>query len=111
MKKRYEVIWSDIAENDFTNIVEYIAADSPPNALRILRKIKEKSSNLCHSPKRGRIVPELQDHGILQYRELIIPPWRIIYRVSEKNVYVLSVFDSRQNIEDILLKRLTNPKI
>ncbi|HJP19134.1 MAG: plasmid stabilization protein [Gammaproteobacteria bacterium] len=108
MKKRYEVIWSDIAEKDFTHIIEYIAVDSPHNALKILRKIKEKASNLYLSPKRGRIVPELQDQGILLYRELIIPPWRIIYRVSEKAVYVLSVLDSRQNIEDILLKRLTN---
>tara|TARA_B100000315_G_scaffold150257_1_gene138940 strand:+ start:179 stop:514 length:336 start_codon:yes stop_codon:yes gene_type:complete len=111
MKKRYEAIWSDIAENDFSNIIEYIAVDSPPNALKILRKIKEKASSLYNSSKRGRIVPELQDQGILQYRELIIPPWRIIYRVSEKAVYVLSLFDSRQNIEDILLKRLTNSKI
>ena len=62
-------------------------------------------------PERGRIVPELRDQGILQYRELIIPPWRILYRISEKRVYVLSVFDSRRNIEDILLKRLTNSNI
>lgn len=111
MKKRYEVIWSDIAENDFINIIEYIVVDSPPNALKILRKIKEKASNLYHSPKRGRIVPELRDQDILQYRELIISHWRIMYRVSEKAVYVLSLLDSRQNIEDILLKRLTNSKI
>jgi toxin ParE1/3/4 len=44
--------------------------------------------------------------GILQYRELIVPPWRIIYRISGDFVYVLAVFDSRQNIEDVLLDRL-----
>ena len=35
--------------------------------------------------------------------ELIVPPWRILYRIAVKQVYVLSVLDSRQNIEDILL--------
>lgn len=111
MKKRYEVIWSDIAENDFINIIEYIAADSSPNASKILKKIKKKASSLYYSPKRGRIVPELQDQGILQYRELVISPWRLMYRVSEKVVYVLSVLDSRQNIEDILLERLVKSQI
>ncbi len=111
MNKKYEVTWSDVAENDLKNIIEYIAADSPSNAFRIFKNIKQTASNLYICPERGRVVPELQDQGILQYRELIISPWRVIYRISEKIVYVLSVLDSHQNIEDILLKRLINPNI
>jgi len=48
----------------------------------------------------------LQAQGIVLYRELVIPPWRIVYRVGETSVVVLTVFDSRQNIEDILLEKL-----
>ena len=108
MNKKYKVIWANIAENDLANIIEYIARDNLSDAQKNLKKIKGKASSLYHSPERGRIIPELQEHGILQYRELIVPPWRIIYRISETNVYVLSVLDSRQNIEDILFKRLIN---
>jgi toxin ParE1/3/4 len=111
MKKRYHVVWSNIAENDLRDIIEYIADDSPPNALKIFKSIKQKVSSLTTFPETGRIVPELRDQGILQYRELVISPWRVLYRISEKNVFVLSVLDSRRNIEDILLKRLTNSKI
>ena len=111
MKKKYQVVWSNIAENDLKNIIEYIADDSLPNALKIFKSIKQKASDLNAFPERGRIVPELQDQGILQYRELIIPPWRLLHRISEKNVFVLSVLDSRRNIEDILLKRLTDSTI
>lgn len=111
MNKKYKVIWSKVAEHDLTDIIEYIAVDSPTNALKIFKKIKEKASNLYFFPERGRIVPELQDQGVLQYRELVIPPWRIIYRISEEKVYVLSVLDSRQNIENILWKRLISSKI
>ena len=110
MNQKYDVVWSNIAENDLKNIVEYISNDSPPNALKIFKRIKQKASSLFTFPERGRIVPELRDQGILQYRELVISPWRILYRVSEKSVLVLSVLDSRRNIEDILLKRLTNSK-
>ena len=111
MTSRYEVIWGSIAETDLKSIIKYIAEDNPSDALKIFKSIKQKTSSLFTFPERGRIVPELRDHGILQYRELIIPPWRILYRIFEKKVYVLSVLDSRQNIEDILLNRLTRSKI
>jgi len=110
MSGNYKIKWAEVAENDLKSIIEYIAEDSPVNALKTLKKIKKKASSLYTLPERGRIVPELQDQGILIYRELIIPPWRIIYRISEMKVYVLSVLDSRQNVEDILLKRLIYPK-
>jgi plasmid stabilization system protein ParE len=77
------------------------------NAQNVFKIIKKKASSLYLFPDRGRIVPELKDQGITQYRKLIVPPWRIIYIISENKVYVFSVLDSRQNIEDILLKRLT----
>ncbi len=111
MSKKYKVVWSNIAENDLKNIIEYIADDSPSNAFKIFKNIKQKASKLFTVPERGRIIPELRDQGILHYRELIIPPWRIRYRISENRAYVLSVLDSRRNIEDILLTRLTNLKI
>lgn len=107
MKKEYEVIWAKTAENDLLKIIEYIAQDSQSNALKILRKIKKQVDDLYLSPKRCRIIPELYDQGITQYREMIIRPWRVMYRISGSKVYVLSVLDSRQNIEDILLKRFT----
>ena len=106
MNRRYKVIWSDVAEEDLRNVTEYITADSPSNALEILNSIKQKASNLYNFPERGRIVPELRDQGVLLYREIIVSPWRVIYRMSEDTVYILSVLDSRRNIEDILLDRL-----
>ncbi|MCX5846194.1 MAG: type II toxin-antitoxin system RelE/ParE family toxin [Deltaproteobacteria bacterium] len=106
MSRKYDIIWAGVAENDLEKIIEYISTDSPANALSTLKKIKQKASSLYTLPERGRTVPELQDQDILIYRELIVPPWRIIYRISEMKVYVLSVLDARQNVEDILLKRL-----
>ena len=107
MSTSYKVSWARGAEADLNNIILYIAEESPANARKILDEIKEKTSSLTQIPERGRIVPELQDQGILLYRELIVSSWRILYRISGKKVYILSVFDSRQNVEDVLLKKLT----
>lgn len=108
MAKKYEVIWTDTADGDLSRIIDYIAQDSINNAIDAFDKIKNKCSNLYIYPNRGRIVPELKDCGILLYRELIIVPWRVIYRITENHVVVLSVIDSRQNVEDILLSRFVN---
>jgi len=110
VKRAFAVRWSQTAESDLKGIVEYIAEDSPARAYKVFTDIKATVLTLHTFPDRGRTVPELQDQGITQYREMIIAPWRIIYRISEETVYVLSVLDSRQNVEDILLKRLLNLK-
>lgn len=106
MNRKYRVEWASVAEGDLRQIIDYVAKDSPDNALQVFKKIRQKASSLYTLPERGRIVPELQGQGINIYRELIIAPWRIIYRITDKTVFVLSVIDSRQNIEDILLNRL-----
>ncbi|MBU2457724.1 MAG: type II toxin-antitoxin system RelE/ParE family toxin [Planctomycetes bacterium] len=98
MNTLYNVLWASVAEDDLKNIILYIAEDSPTNARTIFGKIKEKAASLTQFPERGRTVPELQDQGIFLYRELIVTPWRIMYRISDKKVYILSVLDSRQNV-------------
>ena len=108
MNQIYEIIWARVAENDLNEIIDYIAMDSPENALEIFKKIKNKASSLYTMPERCRIVTELKDQGVMQYRELILSPWRIMFRATKMKVYVLSVLDSRRNIEDILLKRFVN---
>jgi len=102
----YEVTWAGVAEKDLTDIIKYIHSGNPLAAKDQLKKIITRASSLNFLPQRGRIVPEFMQQGILQYRELIVPPWRIIYRISDSSVYVLSVIDARQNVEDILLNRL-----
>jgi toxin ParE1/3/4 len=102
----YTVFWTETAQNDLEGIIDYISNDSMDNALSILYKIKEKAETLYSYPDRGRIIPELKFHNIENYRELILNPWRIIYKIDKDKIYVLSVLDGRRNIEDILLERL-----
>ncbi len=106
MKKSYNVWWSETAEKDLVSIIEYIARDNPLQARKTFGEIKKRAESLNAFPDRGRTVPELQNQGITLYRELIIGPWRVMYRVTDDSVYVLSALDSRQNVEDILLQRL-----
>lgn len=101
----YEVFWTRTARQDLEKILEHIAADSQIRARRVYLDIKEKAAGLRLFPLQGRIVPELRYYGIALYRELICPPWRIMYKTEENRVWVLAVIDGRRNAEDILLDR------
>ncbi|MBN1498809.1 MAG: type II toxin-antitoxin system RelE/ParE family toxin [Spirochaetes bacterium] len=103
---KFDVAWTKSAANDLEEIIEYISNDSVESALNILTEIKEKTDKLCSFPERGRIVPELKLHNITNYREIIYSVWKLIYRIENDNVYVMTVIEGRRNIEDVLLNRL-----
>jgi len=103
---RYRVHWTHAADRDLESIIEWIARDDTEAAIRILQRIRKAASGLETIPRRGRIVPELEELSLLVYREILAPPWRIIYRISGYHVFVMAVIDSRRNVEDILFERL-----
>lgn len=106
-RKNYKVLWSHAASRDLESIVEFISRDNVTAALQILNKLRKKAATLKTLPLRGRVVPELAEIGLYLYREIISPPWRIVYRFSDSDVYVMMVIDGRRNAEDLLLERLT----
>ena len=106
----FEVIWTKSAQFDLELIIEYIKTDSLNIAKEIFFEIEKECKNLYHFPKRKRIVPELQQIGILKYREIIHKRWRIIYKIDNTKVYILLVADSSRNLEDILFQRLIDKK-
>ncbi len=107
---KYKVIWTENAEFDLELIIEYIKIDSLNIAKNLFFEIKDECRNLYYFPQRKRVVPELQQIGILKYREMIHKRWRIIYKIDNTKVYVLLVVDSSRNLEDILFQRLIQKK-
>jgi len=106
MSKTYNLRWTANAKNDLLNIVAYIKTDSPNIANDIYQKIREKANSSSFFPLKGRVVPELQKEGITLYREIIVSPWRVIYKVGSDTVHIMAILDSRQNIEELLLQKL-----
>ena len=62
--------------------------------------------NLSAFPRRGRVVPELKDIGVLDYREVFFKPYRILYFIETPHVYVIGIFDGRRDLEELLHRRL-----
>ncbi|MGZ5426301.1 MAG: type II toxin-antitoxin system RelE/ParE family toxin [Thermoanaerobaculia bacterium] len=106
MTRHFTVAWATIAEQDLTAILDFVARGSPAGATKLLLRLEQRASSLETLPLRGRIVPELLKIQVREYRELLIGPYRLVYRVESARVVVLGVFDGRRNLEDILLDRL-----
>jgi addiction module RelE/StbE family toxin len=98
--------WTATARRDLEAIVDYVAADSIENALRVLDRLQERAESLGVTAERGRIVPELRAVDVHQYREVIEHPWRIVYRIEANAVLVLAVLDGRRDLQSLLLERL-----
>lgn len=83
------------ANEQLRQIHHYIAQDSPTAAARTIRRIRTNIRRLVQHPQRGRVVPEYGDPNI---RELIVPPFRVVYRHSADQdlVQVVAVYHGAQ---------------
>lgn len=91
---------------DLEGIGSFLASRSPAVARRVLSKLEKRALTLSAFPPRARVVPELEPFGIRDWRELIEPPYRIVFAVAGKRVNVMAVLDGRRDLQDELLLRL-----
>ena len=92
---------------DLEGICGYLARHgSHERAEFLLDRVEEVLDGLSEFPLRGRYPKELADLGILDYREVLIDPYRVIYRVTRESVDVLVIADGRRDMQMLLQRRL-----
>lgn len=104
---RYKVNIVSSAEDDLVEIYQYVFFnDSEQNAEKIYSKLYEKCSSLQEYPNRGHIPPELNHLGINDFLEINYNPYRIIYQIIGKVVFIHCILDGRRDIQKLLQERL-----
>ena len=83
-----KILWMPLALGQVQEIVEYIKQDKPEAAGRWADSIFDLVEGLSEFPKKGRVVPEA---GREEIRELLHGDYRIIYRLDEELISILSV--------------------
>jgi toxin ParE1/3/4 len=106
MPERYAIEWAPVAQNDLDGLLDYLAArDCADAALHVYEKLMEKIDALVSHPERCRIPPELKQIGVSEYRELIIPPYSVFFRVRGKRLGIIAVLDRRRDLGELLIER------
>ena len=95
------------AEEDLAELVDYIAQhDSVEHANYVLERLMTVCERLEQHPERGHFLPELSSLGIKTFREVHFKPYRIIYEVVGREVFILLIVDGRRSLQAILERRL-----
>ena len=88
-----KIVWSPLAVERASEIVDYIAQDKPLAAEKWIHTVFSKVEQLRSNPETGRIVPEINES---QFRELIYGNYRIIYHIGTKQVSILTIRHGKQ---------------
>ena len=93
------VIWTAKAFKALDAIFDSIAEKSVTSAHKTVNAILDRENQLITQPKSGTIENRLKLKR--EYRFLVEGHYKIIYRIGAKSIYVVKVFDTRQNPKKI----------
>jgi len=87
------IIWSPLAIQRVKEIGKQVKRDNPIVARELIGTMFKRVEKLAEFPESGAINPEAERKDI---RQLVVKNHRIIYRVEENLIIVLTVRHSRQ---------------
>lgn len=89
------VRWLKQAESELDDIWLYISQDSQKNASKIVVRLVQAARDLGQYPRSGHVV---QEFGREEIREYPVWPFRLVYRVSEQGITILSIVHGAQQM-------------
>ncbi len=106
-KVKYKVNFVSDAEKDLFEIYKYVYSnESEDNAEKLYSKLREKCLLLQEFPERGHIPPEFNLLEISDFLEIHYKPYRIIYRIIKREIFIHCIIDGRRDIQKLLQERL-----
>jgi toxin ParE1/3/4 len=103
----YTVKLTEDAVRDLEEIYDYITAhDAPDKADYVLDSMDKVVESLSSFPERGSFPKELLALGIREYRQTFFKPYRVIYRILGRTVYVQLIADGRRDMVSLLARRM-----
>ncbi len=97
-----QVIWTEPALSDLNDIAEYIALDNYDAAAHLVQEVFSAVERLEQHPKSGRCPPALERET--RYREVVVGPCRVFYRIESDEVYILYVMRGERELRVFLLE-------
>jgi len=91
---KHTITFADSSVKDLEEIRAWYADQQVPDVgERLLREVVSHIERLADFPENGRIVPEF---GVVHLREIVHPPFRIVYRLDKTRVRIVRVWRSER---------------
>lgn len=95
-----QIIWSNTALDNLNIILEFIALENMLAAKDLAAHVFTATDRLLEHPCSGKKIKELID---LDYRQLLVNPLRIIYKVHQDNVQIYHVVQQERELKKYLI--------
>ena len=93
VRRPLPIFWTERALADLEAIRDYITRDNRAAAQRWVAKLIAAVESAAAAPVAARRVPEV---GRTDVREVLLRTYRIVYRVSDSRICVLTVFEGHR---------------
>jgi len=90
-----KIVWTKEALERLAEIEEFIAQDSADRAEKFINYLIDRGETLVSNHRIGRLVPEISNPDI---REIIARNYRVVYRIKEEEIEILTVFEGHRLI-------------
>jgi plasmid stabilization system protein ParE len=90
-----QIIWTEPALDNLNDIAEYIAVSNLYAAKQLVENVFSKVQRLEQFPDSGRIPEEI---STLNYREVVVNPCRVFYKVDNDSVYILHLLRQERDL-------------
>jgi len=98
---KFQVRLLKIAEEDFTEIVKFIADDNPTAAEAIATKIEKNLELLSANPHLGKI-PRDEEIRNLGYRYIIVQNYIVFYTIEKRTILIHRILHGARNYKSLL---------
>lgn len=95
-----QIIWTEPALDNLNDIAEYIAVSHIYAAMQLVENVFNKVQRLEQFPESGGIPEEIEK---LNYREVVVNPCRVFYKVEQDTVYILHVLRQERDLRKFIL--------
>jgi len=100
-KNNFSIRLLSIAEEDFTEIISFIAGDNAKAASNLADKIEKNLELLSDNPLLGKS-PSDSDLKMLGYRYLVIENYLIFYTIEKRTILVHRILHGARNYKSLL---------
>jgi toxin ParE1/3/4 len=95
----FKITFSNRAIIDLESIISHYFELDKNTAKRYYGEILLSVKQLQRFPKSGRIIPECEEYFSDKYREIIYENYRIMYKISDSEIIILRILDSRRLLD------------
>jgi len=100
-----QIKWTEPALNDLNEIAEYLALDQPSVAKKLVSSVFKSVKRHKDFPESGKKSSELPKTN---YREVVVGPCRVFYRIEGKKVLILYVMRGQRELRQFVLADRSN---